>query len=167
MNELILHCGKCGNQFKSDTPGLCPTCKDTTEKGGEFKMETDILNTGIGTKAIESLEPGKVKVVGVRQIDKHKKNSDEMLHMIGVICKHPAREETIELSNAKVVVNEKQIKVAALWINKDEDGNLQKGSTAAEVLNYYKVNNFNDLVGKEIELVTQSETNKYLCIKLY
>jgi hypothetical protein len=167
---MKIECPICNKSHDTNLNIVCPTCYPNIyreEKGGKIKIEEDILNKEVGTIAIESLKPGKVVVSAIKTIEKQKKNSEDKLYMVGVICKHPDKEETIELSNAKFFANENTLKVSALWINKDDDGNLQKGSTAAEVLNYYKVKTFGELVGKEIETVTQSENNKYLCIRLY
>lgn len=128
-------------------------------------MSEEFLNKKIGTKETESLKPAKVVVQGVRLVEKKK---EEVLvgKLLTLICKHPDKEETIDISTAKVIVNE-NIKMTALWYNLDEDENLKKGSTAALLLNHYGANCFGDLEGKELETTVQSEKNPYLCIKAY
>lgn len=124
-----------------------------------------ILNIGIGTKEPVTLKPGKVVVEGVKLVPKEK-DGKVVGELITLICKHPDKSESIELSNAKILANEK-VKLSALWFNKDEDGNLAKRSVPSQILKYYNVPNFGELVGKEIETITQSESNTFLCIKAY
>lgn len=125
----------------------------------------EILNIGIGKKEPVTLKPSKVEVQGIR-LDPKEKDGKKVGDLIVLICKHPDKDETIELSNAKVLSNEK-VKLSALWFNKDEDGLLAKKSVAAQILRHYEVANFGDLVGKQIETTIQAENNTYLCIKAY
>lgn len=131
-------------------------------------MNEEFLNKKIGEQEPESLKPAKVQVQGVRLIDKKKKDSEELAgQLITLICKHPDKDENIELSNAKVLINEK-VKMSALWYNTEKDtGLLTKRSAAALLLNHYNVPTYGELVGKEVETTTQSKENNYLCIKAY
>jgi len=127
-----------------------------------------ILDVGIGTKEPVTLKPAKVAVQNVRVEPKKKLDSDKIVgELIILQCKHPNREELIELSNAKVLGANDKIKLSALWFNKDDDGKLAKKSTASQVLRHYNVSNYGELVGKEIDTVVQSESNTFLCIKAY
>jgi hypothetical protein len=126
-----------------------------------------LLNIGIGTKEPVTLKPKKVLVERARVIPKEK-DGKVVGELIVLTCRHPDRkEETIELSNVKTIGAGDKIKLSALWFNKDDDGNLAKKSTAAQLLRYYDVNNFGDLIGKEVETTVQSESNSFLCIKAY
>jgi len=126
-----------------------------------------LLNIGIGTKEPVTLKPKKVLVERARLVPK-KKDDKVVGELIVLTCRHPDRkEETIELSNVKTIGAGDKIKLSALWFNKDDDGNLAKKSTAAQLLRYYDVNNFGDLIGKEVETTVQSESNSFLCIKAY
>lgn len=126
-----------------------------------------LLKIGIGTKEPVTLKPKKVLVERARVIPKEK-DGKVVGELIVLTCRHPDRkEETIELSNVKTIGAGDKIKLSALWFNKDDDGNLAKKSTAAQLLRYYDVNNFGDLIGKEVETTVQSESNSFLCIKAY
>jgi hypothetical protein len=126
-----------------------------------------LLKIGIGTKEPVTLKPKKVLVERARLVPK-KKDDKVVGELIVLTCRHPDRkEETIELSNVKTIGAGDKIKLSALWFNKDDDGNLAKKSTAAQLLRYYDVNNFGDLIGKEVETTVQSESNSFLCIKAY
>jgi len=131
-------------------------------------MNEDFLNKGIGIIEQESLQPADIQVQGVRLIDVFKKGSTVEVagQKIGLICKHPEKDETIELSNVKLLLND-SLKVITLWYNLDKDGNLSKSSATALLLKYYNVETYNDLIGKTLNTVTQSENNKYLCVKAY
>ena len=130
-------------------------------------MTEDFLKKGIGTKEPKSLEPKNVTVLGVRLVPKKKKGSEEIVgELITLICKHPDKEESVELSSVKQLVNEK-VKMVALCRNEDEDGLLAKNSAAAKLLVHYKAESFDALIGKDLETIYQSEDIKYLCIKAY
>lgn len=132
----------------------------------------EFLNIGVGDKEPESLKPAKVQVQGIKLVTKHKKGTEEIAgELITLICKHPDKPETIELSNVKILVSEK-VRLSALWQNLEDEvegelRKLTKNSAAAKLLEFYGVANYGDLVGKEVETTIQSETNKYLCIKAY
>lgn len=128
---------------------------------------TDFLNKGIGTIEQESLQPADIQVQGIRLADVKKKGSDDIIgQKIVIICKHPDKEEVIELSNAKMIVND-SVKLMTLWYNVDGDDNLSKSSAAAKLLTHFKVNTYNELIGKDVATTTQSDGNKYLCVKAY
>lgn len=130
-------------------------------------MTEDFLNIGIGTIEQESLQPADVQIQGVKIVDIKKKGSEEKVgEKIVLICKHPSKDEVIELSNAKLIVND-NVKLSTLWFNLDSDKKLSKSSAAALLLKHYNVNNYNELIGKQVSTTTQSDGNKYLCIKAY
>lgn len=131
-------------------------------------MTEEFLNKRIGTIEHESLQPADVQIQGVRLIDVFKKGSTTVVagQKIGLICKHPEKDENIELSNVKLLMND-SLKVITLWYNVDEDKNLSKSSAAALLLAHYNVETYNDLIGKQVSTVTQSDGNKYLCVKAY
>jgi len=124
-------------------------------------MNENILDIKIGTKEQPILKPLKVMVKDIRLDEKR---GD--FKLIVIICKHPDKEELIELSNAKIMSKDK-LKLSALWFNKDEEGNLNKKSIASEVLRFYNVQTFGELKNKEIETIPKSEMDNYLCIKAY
>ncbi len=125
-----------------------------------------ILKIGIGTKEPVTLKPKKVRVENV-MLESKEKDGKVVGELIVLICKHPDREEAIEISNVKTLGIGDKVKLSALWFNKDEDGKLAKKSVASQVLRYYDVNNFGDLIGTDIDTVVQSESNSFLCVKAY
>jgi len=92
------------------------------------------------------------------------------LHMIKRIatlyCKHPGREEVISLSKVKMIKADK-IEVSGLWVNKDNEGNLQKGSVLADFLIFMGVKTIGELKGTEVDTVYSDAENKFLAIKGY
>lgn len=135
-------------------------------------MTDEFLNIGVGNKEPESLKPAKVQVQGIKLVKRFKKGTEEVAgELITLICKHPDKPEVIELSNVKVLQLEK-VKMTTLWKNLEEveEGQpekLTKNSAAAKLLRFYNVETYGNLVGKEIDTTTQSDVNKYLCVKAY
>ncbi len=135
-------------------------------------METsELLDKAIGTIESKSLEAKPVVVAGFVKDDitgkKGSKNEGNVVgQKLSILCKHPDQEDPIKLSSAKFIKGT-SVKVDSLWINLDEEENLQKGSTISELLSYYEVATIKELEGKELKTDYQSETNKYLCFKCY
>ena len=127
-----------------------------------MENNTNDLEIGIGTKETISLEPKKVSVqkVGIEQVGE-KKNEIVYLH-----CKHPDKDETIKISNVKYEKAGK-LQVSSLWVNKDEDGNLRKGSAVAILLTSSGAENIKSLEGKEFDTIRESEDSNYLALKAY
>lgn len=132
-------------------------------------METqiDITKLGIGTQETTSaLKPAKVIITGVRIQTKTKEDKEMKSPLVNIIVKHPDREESLELNKIKVI-NADKVKVITLWGSLDSDGLIAKSSAVAELLRFMKVDNLNNLTGKEINAVEQSAEDKYLCLKAY
>lgn len=131
-------------------------------------METqDILNTEIGTQEFASLKPARVKIEAVR-IDevfsgqnKEKKVGDKLV----CIVRHPDSKDPAELSGIKYEAKGGKLKTSGLWVTKDTEGKLQKGSALTSFLVFLKANKMSDLVGKEAD--TTLDENNYLCFKAY
>lgn len=125
---------------------------------------TKIANAAIGNKETETLEAKKVHVQGYR-IDKvqFKERKDPSLKLV-LICSHPDREDTIQLSKAKILKGDK-VQTNGLWINTDEDGNISKNSTLAEVLNYFDLENIDGF--EDMKVDTEKDEQGYLIIKAY
>jgi len=121
--------------------------------------EQNKLETGIGTKEAEKLEAKKVKVENV-EIRTVKENMEKAV----LICKHPDKEEPIEISSVKYERDGK-LKVTGCWFKADEDGLIQKGSALAIMLSFYNVDSLKALVGAGIDTVLDEKG--YLSIKAY
>lgn len=139
---------------------------------GGIKMETqeDIFSKGIGNKeGKKSLDAKPVVVVGKAAeavIGKlgSKNAGKEVGKKLVLICKHPDREEPIKLSSI-IFVSGKTVKTSTLWINLDSDGNIEKGSLVAILLDKYRKATVNQLEGTTVE--TELDENKFLAIKAY
>lgn len=131
-------------------------------------METqEALKLGIGNKAPVTLQPKPVKVTGVRIDPKSNKESGkEVGKIVVLICKHPDREEPLEITKMKTLKNDKA-KVTGIWLNLDEDEKIQLGSPVAILLQSANVSTLDELAGKTLPTVAQSDTISYLCIKAY
>ena len=133
-------------------------------------MTEDIFSKGIGNKESQkSLSPKPVVVQGkVAEAVLGKAGSKNAGKEVGkkliLLCKHPDKEEAIKLSTMNFISG-KTVKSSTMWINIDEDGLIQKGSSVAILLDKYRVATVNDLVGKTIE--TELDENKFLAIKAY
>ena len=133
-------------------------------------MEQDIFSKGIGNKeGTKSLEARPVVVQGkvaepVMGKVGTKNAGKEVGKKLVLVCKHPDREEPIKISEI-VFVAGKTVKTSTMWINLDADGNIQKGSTIALLLEKYQVNNVSALEGKTLQ--TELDESKFLAIKAY
>jgi hypothetical protein len=135
--------------------------------------QEDIFSRGIGNKeSKQSLTAKPVVVLSVSSEGVYKKGTKEedkpkskpIGHKLLLICKHPDKEEPIKISEMRFIVGE-SVKTSTIWINVDEDGNIQKGSTVAVLLEKAQVENVNMLVKKT--LPTELDINKFLAIKAY
>ena len=133
-------------------------------------MTEDIFAKGIGNKeGQKSLQPKPVIVQGklaepVMGKVGSKNAGKEVGKKLTLICKHPDKEEPIKISELIFVVG-KTVKTSTMWINLDEDGNIQKGSIIAALLDKYQVKNVNELEGKTLQ--TELDENKFLAVKAY
>ncbi len=123
-----------------------------------------IANAAIGNKETETLEAKKLQVQGYRidevQFKKDKKPSLKLV----LICSHPDREDPIQLSKAKILKGDK-VQTNGLWVNTDEDDNISKNSTLAEVLKYFDLDNIDGFEGQEVD--TEKDDQGYLIVKAY
>ena len=130
------------------------------------QQPTDYSKIGVGTKENQKLKPAKVKILGV-SIQTNKKDGTELKSPIAhILCKHPDREETVELTKIKFEKNGK-LEVVTLWVSLDDEGKFSKSSALAELLRFTKSETLNDLTGKEVDTMEQSKEDTYLCIKAY
>ena len=131
-------------------------------------MTDEIFSKKIGNKEGISLTAKPVQVQGLKaEIVKGKADGKNAGKEVGkkliLICKHPDREEPLNLSNMVMRVGN-TIKASTMWINLDDAGEIQKGSLIAQILTKYNVATLNDLVGKNIETELDG---KFLAVKAY
>lgn len=122
--------------------------------------EQENLEIGIGTKEVTKLKPTKVKIVNVKIVPVGEKKNDKVV----TTCKHPDKDETIEISSVEYLKNKKAI-ITGLWLNKDEDELISKGSALAVLLNTLGCTSIVELKEKEIDTV--EDERGYLCLKAY
>ncbi len=122
------------------------------------------LDKKIGTQELQILKPSKVTVAGVKLDPKTFKGKE--VEIVVLLCKHPDREETIEISKIKLVKGN-TVKTSGLWWKEDSEGLIQKGSAIAEFLSFCSVETPKQLEGKELDTTTESDTSNYLVIKAY
>lgn len=130
-------------------------------------MDTQkLMKTGIGTKETEALNASKVKIVSVRIQEKTKEGKEMSTPLVHFECKHPDREDLISLSKAKFEKNGK-LEVVGLWAQTDEEELFKKSSAVSVVLRFLECTTLEEVYGKEIDTVKQSEDINYLCLKAY
>ena len=132
-------------------------------------VNEDILNKEVGNIEKKALEPKPVVIAGTSVEDvKGKKGGKKEGQVVGqkiiLMCKHPDKEEIINISQAKFIKGD-SVKTTTTWINLDEEGNIQMGSTIASLLEKANVKTIKELEGKELQ--TEADAEGYLCIKLY
>ena len=124
----------------------------------------DILEKGVGNIEMTSLKPAPVVITGMR-IDSKEKNGKHIGNIVKFICKHPEKDELIEIGQVKYLKND-TVKYSGTWINFDEEQNIQKGSAVAILLDFCKVANLKELDGKT-DVQTDMDKNGFLCLKAY
>lgn len=139
--------------------------KNEAEKATE--SQEGYLDRKVGDIEREKLEavPITVKSVSVEIQTKKDtgKNVGKMLHLM---CKHPGKEELIDMSKILYRKTEEEgVKELGLWYNEDKEGNIQKGSPVAVLMGFCSVAFLRDLEGKELQ--TKLNKEGYLSIKAY
>jgi len=130
-------------------------------------METDEkkhdpLTVGVGNKDLPTINPATVRIMDASLQPK----KEGKLTLLNLSCKHPNKEEVINLSKIKILEGEK-LKTLSLWVAQDDDGQIQKGSSVALLLQFLNAENVKALEGMEIMTVKESEDSKYLVLKCY
>ena len=119
------------------------------------------LKLGIGTEEAITLKPTKVTIasVEIREVGTTKKAKKVICQ-----CIHPDAKDSIQISSIKYEKKGK-LEVDGLWLNKDSQGMIRKGSALATLMLKLNAVIIEGLVGKEID--TALDENKYLCLKCY
>ena len=118
------------------------------------------LNVPIGTEEAKKLEPKQVKIVEVRVEEVGNKGAKK------VVCdvKHPDNENTIQISSIKYE-NKGKLASVGLWVNKDSENKLRKGSTLVYFLNTMGAKTIAEL--KDKDCATTTDEQGYLTFKAY
>ena len=122
--------------------------------------EQEILNMETGDKEAEALKPKTVKIVRIYPQEVGDKKN------IKLVCevKHPDREELIRISSVKYEQKGK-LTTVGLWVNKDEDSKIRKGSAMAVFLAFLGINIPKDL--EAVDVMTAEDEKGYLTFKAY
>ncbi len=121
--------------------------------------------TPIGTEDMKMLVPKAVTVLGQVKVDvESKKKTGVKYEKIVFSCKHPDREQPIEISDVKYIMKDK-IEMRATWFMLDSAGCIQKNSALAALLVAYNAKTLAVLVGKSI--TTVADERGYLCFRAY
>lgn len=134
------------------------------DKKEDMKLNMEKGKIGIGTKENVSLKPTNVKILGYKIEMQKDKNDKDVGEKVSVICKHPDKEEQIEISSVSYKKG-KEIKTSGLWFKLDQDQLITKQSALASFLNFLNSKNLDEIVGKEI--TTELDEKNYLCFKAY
>ena len=120
------------------------------------------LNLEIGNVEAEKLEakPVKIESIDIRPVQFGEKENEKVVFTV----KHPNKEETIQISSVKHEVNN-TLKEQGIWLSKDKEGKIQKGSAFANLLRYWKINKPSEAIGKEVDTIIDSKG--YLAFKAY
>jgi len=135
-----------------------------------MENQKDLFSIEVGNKeGMKSLPAKPVVVVGkvaepVLGKKDGKKAGKEVGKKLVIMAKHPDREEPIKISSM-LFISGKTLKSSTIWINIDEDGNIEKGSQVAILLEKYQAKTLNDLEGKTLQ--TELDENKFLAIRCY
>ena len=134
--------------------------KIVQEKKKMETNETPNLEIGIGTKEMVALKPSEVEIKEVNQEEVGEKKN------IKIVCtvKHPDKPETIKISSLKYIKADKVIETG-LWLNKDEDNLIRKGSALAVFMNKLNVSKLTELKGKKVQ--TDTDSKGYLTFKAF
>ena len=127
-------------------------------------MEHEIGKVGIGTKETVSLKPAIIKILSYAVAMQKDKEGKEIGEKVSVICKHPDRDENIEISSVSYKKG-KEIKTSGLWFKLDVDKLIPKQSALGCFLLFAKMENLDQMVGKDV--ATELDDKNYLCFKAY
>lgn len=123
-------------------------------------MNEDILTKPVGNKEPKKLGAKNVTVIHARIDEKGEKKNKILI----LSCKHPEQDDLLELSKVQLI-DGKSVKTVGLWVNLDEDENIQKGSALASFMTKFGINQLTEL--KDKELPTTFDEKGYLVIKAY
>ena len=120
----------------------------------------DELKTEIGTEEAVTLTPAKVKILDVRIEEVGTKKAKKVV----CLCKHPNKEEPISISAVKYEIKGK-LEATGLWVNKDSQDLIRKGSGLAVFMTSQEAKTIEELKDKEPD--TTTDDKGYLCFKAY
>jgi len=129
-----------------------------------MENQTEFGKIGIGTKENISLKPALVKIASYKVEMQKDRDGKEVGEKVSITCKHPEKDEMIEIS-AVSYKKGKEIKTSGMWFKLDVDGKIPKQSALAGFLVFFKAENLDALIGKDVP--TELDEKNYLCFKAY
>lgn len=126
----------------------------------------DILENEVGTQEPKRLEAKPVKIVAVTLKKKTNDGKDMKTPIVVVQCKHPDKDELLDITKIKFLKNDKVI-VSGLWAQLDDDKKIQKSSAVDILLKKLGCSKLSDTYSMEIETILESEDGSFLCLKAY
>ena len=141
--------------------------KQEAEKATE--SQESFLTKKVGNIEKEKLQAVPILVKDVSVQDQFKKDTGKKVgKMLHLMCKHPDKEELIDMSKILYRKTEKEaVKELGLWYNEDKEGNIQMGSAIDDVLKFFKVDSLTEIEGKTCHTIVESKTSSFLCLKLF
>lgn len=128
---------------------------------GEYELGTKETIQG-------KLEPKPVEVIDVQVVQQQMKDKktgkDISKEIVNVHCKHPDKEETIEIRKAEVREG-KTLEVRGLWVTLDEENKINKNSALGRFMQHTQINRLKDLKGEKLETTTND--GGFLVFKAY
>ena len=132
-----------------------------------MEQNSKLDEIGIGTKEKPKLQPASVTIQG-NKITPFEKQGKVVGRRVSFMCKHPEKQEQIEISSVEYVKDaggKKTIRNSALWLNQDEEGNIQMGSPLALLLAFAGSKTIKGMDSKVLPTVL--DASGYLCLKAY
>ena len=120
----------------------------------------------MGTIEKPSIKPAIVTIVSVLVKKKKADGSPMKIPAVNVLVKHPDKPELLTISKVSYL-DGKIVKTAGLWVQLDDDENIQKSSAVDRLVNYLNCDTIKEIVGKTIDTVQESDDSKYLSLKAY
>lgn len=129
-------------------------------------MENKELEIGISEKEAvrEILQPKEVEVTEIKVESPTMKDGKDMKKKFVFICKHPDKEEPIEISKVKFEKNSGLI-TSGTWVSLDEQGLLLKNSATATLMARTGAKTVKEMIGRKVP--TTQDTNQFLVFKAY
>lgn len=130
----------------------------------EMTNETNELDMKVGTKEMSSLKPKPVKIISAEVVDVKSKEQKMIGKKLNLFVKHPDKIEAVLISSVQYIKG-KEIKDSGIWLTRDSENNIQKGSALAILLDHTGTKTIRELTGKEVNTILDAKG--YLTIKCY
>lgn len=129
---------------------------------------SELVNKKVGNIEPEkkTLDAKEIEIIAVVEQTKKSDGKPMTIPLAKIMCKHPDKEELISISKVKTLMKEKVI-TRSLWVQFDDDENIQKGSALDDLLKFMKADCLADTYNKKIDTTVESDDSPFLCLKAY